>query len=91
MKAKRYRVVGKSLCPECQWRKENRKLIDTNCSSCTWFRYNNVNNLLKFKAFLDVNFPTWVFFNVYEYIKGENGKKLASFVKGKEEPTTKLL
>lgn len=88
---KRYRVIGKSLCSSCQTKKENKEAFDTDCSSCTWFKYNNVNNLLSFTAFLNAKFPTWVFFNVYEYLKGENGKKIASFVRGKNEPNTKTI
>ena len=39
----------------------------------------NVNNLLLFTEFLDVNFNGWRWFNVYEYTKESNGAQLANF------------
>ena len=39
----------------------------------------NVNNLLLFTEFLDVNFNGWRWFNVYEYTKESNGTQLANF------------
>ena len=38
-----------------------------------------VNNLVKFTKFLDDKFPNWRWFNVYEYIKGNNGPQLGNF------------
>ena len=45
------------------------------------------NNLVKFTAFLDKNYPDWCYFNVYEYRKGERGIQLESFTKNKR-PTS---
>lgn len=39
----------------------------------------NVNNLLLFTSFLDKNFPTWRWFNVYEYKKDDSGLQIANF------------
>jgi hypothetical protein len=43
-------------------------------------KYRTVNNLLKFTSFLDVNFPTWRYYNVYSK---ETKQQVASFTKGK--------
>lgn len=87
----RYRANIKTLCRECESLKNAKKRFDIHCTDCKWLKYNNVNNLLTFTAFLHTKFPTWVFLNVFEYVKGENGRLLASFQKGKNEPTTKHL
>jgi hypothetical protein len=39
----------------------------------------NVNDLVKFTAFLDTQFPTWRWFNVYRYTSEGNGEQLCSF------------
>lgn len=41
---------------------------------------------MKFTRFLHSDFPNWSYFNVYEYVKGEKGRYLGSFQKGKNEP-----
>ena len=87
----RYRATGKALCNECQSLKDQKRRFDTKCSNCRWFRYNNVNNLLTFRDLLNREFPNWVFFNVFKYIKGEDGERLASYQRGKNEPTSKEL
>jgi hypothetical protein len=38
-----------------------------------------VNNLILFAAFLDRQFPSWRFFNVYQYTKNGDGCQLASY------------
>ena len=50
----------------------------------------NVNNLLLFTEFLDVNFNGWRWFNVFEYTKDNNGSQLASFTT-KDRPTKKFI
>ena len=41
----------------------------------------NVNNLMKFTAFLDRDFPDWRYFNVYQYKKDDSGYQIANFTK----------
>lgn len=50
----------------------------------------NVNNLLLFTEFLDVNFSGWRWFNVFEYTKDGDGSQLANFTTNKR-PTTRYL
>lgn len=50
----------------------------------------NVNNLLLFTEFLDVNFNGWRWFNVYEYTKESNGTQLANFTTA-NRPTKRFL
>jgi hypothetical protein len=50
----------------------------------------NVNDLVKFTAFLDTQFPSWRWFNVYRYSKEGNGEQLQSFT-SHNRPTHKLL
>lgn len=85
----RYRATAKVLCNECQSLKNQKRRFDTKCTNCKWLRYENVNNLLTFRDFLNRAFPNWVFFNVFKYIKGEDGERLASYQKGRNEPTSK--
>jgi hypothetical protein len=87
----RYRAIIKVLCEECQLKVSTNKRIDVKCRSCSFKKYNNVNNLLTFTVFLNKEFPNWVWFNVYDYVKGENGGLLQSFQRGKNEPTTRSL
>ena len=87
----RYRVIVKVLCEHCQNNVSMHKAIDTNCKNCKYLKYNNVNRLIKFKDFLNDKFTNWVWFNVYEYIKGENGRELARFQKGKKEPVAESI
>ncbi len=82
----RYRVIVKVACDSCTRAIQQRKPIHVSCRSCTFLKYNNVNNLKKFTGFLHTDHPNWTWFNIYEYKKGEQGMKLASFQKGKNEP-----
>lgn len=50
----------------------------------------NVNNLLLFTEFLDVNFSGWRWFNVYKYTKEGNGLQLANFT-ALNRPTKRFL
>ena len=50
----------------------------------------NVNNLLLFTEFLDVNFSGWRWFNVFEYTKDGDGSQLASFTT-KNRPLSRFL
>lgn len=50
----------------------------------------NVNNLLLFTEFLDVNFSRWRWFNVFEYTKEENGLQLGNFTT-KDRPTKRFM
>lgn len=50
----------------------------------------NVNNLLLFTEFLDVNFSGWRWFNVFEYKKEGDGSQLANFTT-KSRPTSRFL
>ena len=50
----------------------------------------NVNDLLLFTEFLDINFSGWRWFNVFEYKKESNGSQLASFTT-KDRPTKKFI
>ncbi len=84
----RYRAIIKVLCNECQTCANMKRRFDVNCRGCSHKKYNNVNNLLNFTSFLHKEFPNWVWMNVYEYKKNENGVKLASYQKGKNEPTS---
>jgi len=88
----RYRSIVKVLCNDCQLKVNRHQLINTNCINCRYLKYNNVNRLIKFTTFLHAEFPNWVYFNLYEYKKGEiKGRRLASFQKGKNEPTSDKL
>ena len=82
----RYRTIVKKLCSSCQ------EQLDKDCKNCTWLKYNNVTNLLTFATFLHKEHSNWIFFNVYEYKKGQaNTRKLHCFIKNKYEPTTKTI
>lgn len=81
----------KVLCEGCQSNVNAHKRIDVECRNCSYKKYNNVNNLLTFTAFLTQEFPNWIWFNVYEYKKGEKGGLLRSFQRGKNEPLVKAL
>ena len=87
----RYRAVIKVLCEECQTKVSTKRRIDVKCQKCSFKKYNNVNNLLTFTAFLSKEFPNWIWFNVYDYVKGENGGLLKSFQREKNEPTTRTI
>lgn len=87
----RYRAIVKVLCGECQSAVNTHRRIDVSCQHCQYKKYNNVNRLIKFTEFLNGAFPSWVWFNVYEYQKGAPGRKLASFQRGKNEPTQEYL
>lgn len=50
----------------------------------------NVNNLLLFTEFLDVNFNGWRWFNVFEYKKDGDGSQLANFTT-KNRPLSRFL
>jgi hypothetical protein len=50
----------------------------------------NVNDLVKFSAFLDENFSGWRWFNVYQYSKESNGLQLASFT-NRNRPLNRFL
>lgn len=50
----------------------------------------NVNNLLLFTEFLDVNFNGWRWFNVFEYTKEGTGSQIASFTT-KSRPSKKFI
>jgi hypothetical protein len=50
----------------------------------------NVNDLIKFTAFLDSQFPSWRWFNVYKYTKEGNGEQLQSFT-SKNRPATRFI
>ncbi len=82
----RYRAIIKVLCDNCQTSANMKRRFNVDCISCSFKKYNNVNNLLTFTSFLHKTFPNWVYMNVYEYKKNENGTKLASYQKGKNEP-----
>jgi len=45
-----------------------------------FLKYRTVNNLLKFTAFLDENFPQWLYYNVYDK---KTKQQIASFTKNK--------
>jgi len=79
------------LCEPCQAKVQAGKRIDVKCGGCSYKKYNNVNNLLTFTAFITREFPNWVWFNVYEYRKGEKGPLLRSFQRGKNEPSSMAL
>ncbi len=87
----RYRAIVKVLCDECQLKVVGRKRLDINCRSCSYKKYRNVNNLISFTNFLHIKFPNWIWLNIYEYRKGENGPLLKSFQKGKNEPVHKSI
>jgi len=50
-------------------------------------KYRTVNNLLKFTSFLDVNFPTWRFYNVYSK---ESKEQITSFTKNNRPNTPQI-
>jgi hypothetical protein len=82
----RYRVIVKKLCSGCEHQ------LDKSCKSCEFLKYNNVTNLLTFTTFLHDKHKNWIFFNVYEYVKGSsNSSKLHCFIKNKDEPNSKTL
>ncbi|PHS04982.1 MAG: hypothetical protein COA88_12925 [Kordia sp.] len=86
---KRYRVIAKALCDDCNTKSLNNTWFDVRCNNCTWAKWNNVTNLIKFTSdVLDKDHPNWVFFNVFEYIKGENGRRLGSYQKNGKRPIT---
>lgn len=82
----RYRAVAKVLCESCQ------NHFDKDCKNCKFLRYSNVTNLLSFTDFLHEKHRNWIFFNIYEYKKGQDKtRKLECFVKGKNEPTNRTI
>ena len=87
----RYRVIVKILCEDCSRDIENGKPLNTRCERCQFKKWNTVNNLISFTNFLHKEHPRWIWFNVYQYIKGQSGSKLASFQKGKNEPNSVTL
>lgn len=87
----RYRAIVKVLCGECQTSVNQKRRFDVKCSNCSYKKYNNVNNLLTFTQFINKEFPNWIWYNIYEYKKGELGGLLQSFQRGKNEPTTKAI
>ncbi len=87
----RYRAIFKVYCSSCSTNIATGQRIDFKCANCEYIKYNNVQDLLSFTSMLHTKYPNWVYFNLYEYIKGENGRKLGSFVKGKNEPMGKTL
>jgi hypothetical protein len=50
----------------------------------------NVNNLVKFAEFLDINFQGWRWFNVFEYTKDGTGKQITSFT-NKNRPDSRYV
>jgi hypothetical protein len=54
------------------------KIGDNADGSARCVKY-NVNDLVRFAAFLDVSWPGWRWFNVYAYQKGNPGPQLANF------------
>lgn len=50
----------------------------------------NVNDLVRFAAFLDGQWPSWRWFNVYAYQKGQPGPQLANFT-SRSRPTDRHL
>lgn len=78
MALKRYRVIVKELCTSCVQAK-NEGTIVKDCKQCSFIRYNNVTRLQSFTAFIDKKFPNWVWFKVYEYVPGAQGRELATF------------
>ena len=87
----KYRVIAKVLCAKCESDKMLRKRIDTTCKECKFVKYTAREGLVKFTSFLNKQYPSWVWMNVFEYIKGENGRKLASFQKEKNEPINEFI
>lgn len=76
---KRYRTIVKVFCGECLAQARLGKEIDVRCRACNYMKYNNVQDLVSFTGFLDTKHSNWVYFNVYEYIKGDNGRMLGSY------------
>jgi len=91
MAQKRFRVIIKVLCNNCESLRINRKPFNTNCKDCKYLKYNNVTNLLSFTKFLHNSFPNWIWFNVFTYVKGGDGDKVASFQKDKNEPVNRTI
>ena len=87
----KYRIITKVLCPTCESNRSLRKRIDTTCKECNFVKYTSREGLVKFTKFLNKTYPNWVWMNVFEYIKGENGRKLASYQKGKNEPSNEFI
>jgi len=50
----------------------------------------NVNNLVKFSAFLDREFGGFMWFNVYQYTKNGNGEQLANYT-NKNRPQNRFI
>lgn len=78
MPLKRYRVIVKVLCPSCAESKK-RGVLGMNCPHCQFIKYNNVTHLVKFTSYIDEKYPDWVWFRVYEYVKGEQGRELKTY------------
>lgn len=76
---KRYRTIVKVFCNNCFNEATNNIQINVQCKNCNYMKYQNVNDLVSFTKFLDTSHPRWVYFNVYEYIKGCNGRLLGSY------------
>lgn len=74
----KYRIWGKELCPMCLDAKA-RGEIRKNCNSCRFFTYHS-NDLLSTTAFIDKQYPNWVWFKVYDGKAPRTGQKeLATF------------
>lgn len=81
-----YRAIVKVACGDCALAIRQSQRIDVRCPHCRFVKYTQINNLKRFTSFLHQEYPEWTWFNVYEYVKGKPGRKLATFQKGKNEP-----
>jgi len=72
-KRKRYKVIIKVPC--------TAKCYDKKCVNCNRnFKKFNCDNLLSLVRFLDTDYPTWRWFNVFKYVgKGLKGPQIGNF------------
>lgn len=73
----KYRVIAKV----------SKTKLESGQDHCVKYR---TSNLIDFANFLDSQYPEWCWFNVFRYVKGGKGDRLASFTKY-NRPTAKTI
>lgn len=73
----KYRVIAKIT----------GKKADNGNDQCVKY---GTSDLISFTDFLDRKYPEWCWFNVFRYVRGGKGERLASFTKYKR-PTTRSI
>lgn len=83
-----YRAIIKVACNSCDFAINNKTKFDVNCKDCKFIKYRKVRekDLKPLIKYLNIHYPSWTYMNLYEYVKGKNGRYIKSYQKGKNEP-----